>query len=112
MLQPISTINYQPSFKRGLNKQAIKEFARNQKEHAEQQGMGVVLGLAFLQPFSLRELLLYKLGLDLIEVYHSVGNPFIYPPCTIKAKCTNVFAWLADGARAGRRLVTKNKITQ
>lgn len=106
----VNSTNYQPAFgsSKALNK--VGQFAKNQVDHFILQGV-LVGGQEIIYPSpNLSTILARKVGIDIGEIiakFITKKPSSAISEIKIGNQCTNVFAYLADGARALSKVMTK-----
>lgn len=99
----VASTNYQPAFGSSSVLSKAGNFAKNQTHHVLTQGAAWGLSEAINPSPNLTSALIRKVSIDFAEaiaifISKKAINPKI--SLTIEKRCTNVFAYIADGVRA------------
>lgn len=100
------TNNYTPAFGSSNLLNKAGQFAKKQALHVFVQS-ACWTGAELTSPSpNLKHLLIRKISVDSLEV---IANALHKVKTTGNSQCTNVFAWLLDGARAVGKMFNKRK---
>ena len=105
----VNPTNYQPSF--GSNKALTKAgtFATNQMGHFAKQALAWGIMETSDPSPDLQRALIRKFSIDIAEVLLNFTMKKPSSEVKIGNQCTNVFAYLADGARALSKIYSRHR---